>query len=281
MAIDLREISAPPAPETDGLPFLAASVLLEAGDGLEPCAAQVHLLSFVSGAAAHRRISRLATSLAHGRQSVQCLPGDGWASAVSAATGAAGPVTSTVLALPAAQAAALDRAPALWGPASAHPVVVVTDDAQSFLRESGPPRGVTAVVQAPTNDVLGAAAVVWRLLAAAFLAPRTLVCVDADDVLDFLRAGRVARLCQPVWAPQTGLVFATPDEPTLLSRAKAVLMHLEFEHCGNLQTTAVLRRDVLARASADCGVLLVAPEGLFVAGECAAFHPVTLLCVEA
>lgn len=116
---------------------------------------------------------------------------------------------------------------------------------------------------------------------AAFLAPRTLVCVDADDVLEFLRAGRVARLCQPVWAPQSGPVFVTPDEPALFARAKAVLMPLEFEHCGNLQTTAGLRRDMLARTSADCGVLLVAPEGLFVAGERAAFHPVTLLCVQA
>jgi hypothetical protein len=275
MARASNETSASSCNGPSDVVLLTASVTLDDGDEAGSWAAQAHLASFLPDADARHRLDLLAASIAWGRQGVRSLSCSHWAATVDRQTPSAGPQTALVLAIPASRSKVLDRPPAAVDLPNVAPVIVVTDDAAAFVQR---PMGfVDGVVQAPLDDLLGAAVTVYRMVAA-LMAPHTFACTDLEDVLHVLQAGTHTRLCQPVWSSQAGLVFASPEEQAILESARGVLVQLDLEHFGSLRAAGQVRREVVEYAPLDCPVIMVAPVNFFLRSEWCPFKPVPLLC---
>jgi hypothetical protein len=275
MARASNETSAPSRSGPSDVVLLTASATLDAGEEAEPWHAQAHLASFVPDSDARQRIELLAASIARGRKGVWSLSHSHWASEVNRATPPAGPQTALVLAIPGSRSEVLDWPPAAMDLPNVAPVIVVTDHVGSFVQR---PMGfVDGVVQAPPGDLLGVAFVIYRMIAA-LMAPHTFACTDLEDVLRVLQAGSHARVCQPVWSPQAGLAFASPEEQGILESARGVLVHLDLEHVGSLRAAGQLRREVAKRVRQESPVIMVAPVNYFVRSGWRAFLHVPLLC---
>ena len=254
----------------DGV-FLTTSVSVQ-GDDEKSWSAYARLVSFVPEADAYQRLELLAASIGCGQSIVTSISSSkfddlNWFERQG---------TALVLAIPSARKDVIESIGSWKGLTNYSPVLVITDNYGEFAHHSG--ASVDAVVQAPSEDLIGAAAVVFRMMVS-LIAPAAFTCTDHVDVMQVLRSGNCSRLSLPLWSAQTGLIFRSAEERRTLESASGVLMHLDFENIGSLQAFNCVRREVRAIAPSTSTVIVIGPAYFFVRGDLRSFQPVPLLCV--